>query len=69
MKRIVVIGANGNMGQTVIKMIAKSSDLKLVGAVDIQHVGINIHKILGIKAEKIILNDSLEDLLKSRSIN
>ena len=32
--KIIIVGASGKMGQTLIKQIINDSDLKLIGAID-----------------------------------
>lgn len=64
-KRIVVVGANGNMGRTVVKMIAQKQDFELVGAVDVTRVGEDIHQILGLDAPTIRIDKDLSSLLEA----
>ena len=59
MIKVVVCGASGRMGQTIGRMVKESSDLKLVGGVDLKpssFYGIDI-----VEAQKI------ETLLKSKN--
>lgn len=65
MKRIVVVGANGNMGRTVVKMIAQKQDFELVGAVDVTGVGEDINQILGLDAPTIRIDKDLPSLLEA----
>jgi len=64
-KRIVVVGANGNMGRTVVKMIAQKQDFELVGAVDVSRVGEDIHQILGLDAPTMEIDDDLPSVLEA----
>jgi len=69
MKKIIVTGANGKMGQEVIRMISEKEDFELVGAVDISNVGENIHQLLGIDAPAVEISDDLALTLEQTDAN
>jgi len=68
-KRIVVTGANGRMGQEVVRTIAKNDDLELVGAVDIINIGDDINSLLGLEASVVEINDDLAQTLDSKPVD
>jgi len=65
----VVVGAYGKMGQEVIKGILKSSDLKLVGAVDVNGAGQDVGELLGVKETGVIMSDDLAVLLDQEKVH
>ncbi|OCL27153.1 4-hydroxy-tetrahydrodipicolinate reductase [Orenia metallireducens] len=69
MKKIIVTGANGKMGQEVIRMISEKEDFELVGAVDVSGVGEDIHQILGIDAPAVKISDDLALTLDNTDAN
>ncbi|MDX2254821.1 MAG: 4-hydroxy-tetrahydrodipicolinate reductase [Pseudanabaenaceae cyanobacterium bins.39] len=60
---VVVSGATGKMGREIIKVIAKSSDMSLVGAIGRQHIGEDIGEVVGIGELEIPVTNNLEVLL------
>jgi 4-hydroxy-tetrahydrodipicolinate reductase len=69
MKKIIVTGANGKMGQEVIRMISEQEDFELVGAVDVSNVGEDIHQLLGIDAPAVEISDDLALTLEKTDAN
>ncbi|PRX33601.1 dihydrodipicolinate reductase [Orenia metallireducens] len=69
MKKIIVTGANGKMGQEVIRMISEQEDFELVGAVDVSNVGDDIHQLLGIDAPAVEISDDLALTLEKTDAN
>lgn len=65
----VVVGAYGKMGQEVIKGILKSSDLILVGAVDVSGVGQRVGELLGVKDTDVIINNDLASVLEQVTVH
>lgn len=63
-KRIIVNGACGRMGQEVVKTIVLEREDILVGVCDRINVGKNIMELLALDAEKLIIKDDLEGLIK-----
>jgi 4-hydroxy-tetrahydrodipicolinate reductase len=63
-KQIVVSGANGKMGREVVKMIAEVEDFELVGAVDLEESGEDIHQLLGLDKPAVKINDDLKAVLE-----
>ncbi len=62
--RVVVTGAAGRMGQEVIKAVLKEKDLKLVGAVDVREVGIDIGEMVGLPGHGIAIQAELRKVLE-----
>ncbi|MBM7557865.1 4-hydroxy-tetrahydrodipicolinate reductase [Halanaerobacter jeridensis] len=63
MKNIVVSGALGKMGQEVVKLVDRTDNFKLVGAVDVAKVGEDIKEVLNLEqASAEITNDLGETL-------
>ena len=63
-KRIIVNGACGRMGQEVVKTIVLEREDILVGVCDRINVGKNIMELLALDAEKLIIKDDLEGLIR-----
>ncbi|GAB6098834.1 4-hydroxy-tetrahydrodipicolinate reductase [Halanaerocella petrolearia] len=61
---IVVSGANGRMGQAVVEMISEVDDFELVGAVDREDIGEDIHQILGLDEEPMEITEDLATTLE-----
>lgn len=65
--KTVVFGASGKMGSEVVKGIAMSDDMQLVGAVDVKNIGKDIGEVIGIKNLGIsITPNSPVELLETR---
>ncbi|MCK8816464.1 4-hydroxy-tetrahydrodipicolinate reductase [Natroniella sulfidigena] len=62
-KKIVVAGANGKMGQEVVRMIARVDDFELVGAVDITDVGEDINQLLGLDGPTVEIKEDLAEVI------
>jgi 4-hydroxy-tetrahydrodipicolinate reductase len=64
--KIIVVGASGKMGQTLIKQILADSDLLLTGAVDQPSsniLGMDAGSLIGIKTG-IMINDDIKSVIK-----
>lgn len=64
--KIVIVGASGKMGQTLIKQILADSDLLLTGAVDqpsCSILGVDAGSLIGIKTD-VIIDDDFETVIK-----
>ncbi len=58
--KIIIVGASGKMGQTLIKEILNDSELSLIGAIDqatCPNLGMDAGALFGIKTDVIINND------------
>ena len=60
---VVVSGATGKMGQEIIRAIAQSPDMNLVGAIGRKHIGEDIGEIIGIGELEIPVTNNLEVVL------
>ena len=60
---VVVSGATGKMGREIIKAIAQSPDMNLVGAIGRKHIGEDIGEVIGIGEIEIPVTDNLEVVL------
>lgn len=60
---VVVSGATGKMGREIIKAIAQSPDMTLVGAIGRKHIGEDIGDVIGIGELEIPVTDNLEVVL------
>ena len=60
---VVVSGATGKMGREIIKAIAQSPDMDLVGAIGRKHIGEDIGEVVGIGELEIPVTDNLEVVL------
>ncbi len=69
MKRVLVTGANGRMGQEVVKMIAESEEFQLVGAVDVIKEGEDIHQLLAIDAPPVVISSDLVQTLNQVEVD
>ena len=64
--KIIIVGASGKMGQTLIKQIINDPNLKLIGAVDqssCPSLGLDAGTSFGIKTD-INITDDLESIIK-----
>ncbi len=62
--RVAVVGACGRMGREVIRGILSHPKLKLVAAVDLKEVGIDIGEVMGGQPIGILVQDDLKAALK-----
>ena len=65
--RIVIVGASGKMGQTLINEISKDPELLLTGAIDQSSstdLGIDAGALFGIKTD-VIINDDFKSIIKT----
>ncbi|MCS6958835.1 MAG: 4-hydroxy-tetrahydrodipicolinate reductase [Pseudanabaenaceae cyanobacterium SKYGB_i_bin29] len=60
---VIVAGATGKMGRTVIKAIAQRRDLVLIGATGRTHLGEDIGEVVGIGALEVPVTSDLQVLL------
>jgi 4-hydroxy-tetrahydrodipicolinate reductase len=67
--KVAVSGACGKMGQAVIKAVNAEEDMQLVSAIDIAHTGKDIGEIVENKACGVLIENSLEEALKSKEID
>lgn len=65
MRRVLVNGARGNMGQEVVKLLARTEGLELVAAVDKTDIGEDIHQTLGLEQPAIEIESDLETAIES----
>jgi 4-hydroxy-tetrahydrodipicolinate reductase len=65
--RVIVAGANGRMGQEVVKMVQNEDDLTMVGAVSRAKQGHDIGEVMGIGKLGVRCAGSLEESLASCS--
>ena len=64
--KIVVVGASGKMGQTLINEISNDPDLLLTGAIDqasCPTLGMDAGALFGVKTE-VLINDDFESIIK-----
>lgn len=64
MTKVIVNGACGRMGQTVLKAVLDDKELELVGAVDIKG-GKDVGELLGIGKTNIIVGEDLQTVIKA----
>ena len=66
--KIIIVGASGKMGQTLIKEILNNPELSLIGAIDqatCPNLGMDAGALFGIKTDVIINNDFSSILAKA----
>jgi 4-hydroxy-tetrahydrodipicolinate reductase len=61
--RVIVAGANGKMGQEVVKMIDQTEHLTLVGGVSRSNAGKDVGEVVGIGKRNVIFTASVEEAL------
>jgi 4-hydroxy-tetrahydrodipicolinate reductase len=59
---VIVTGAAGKMGRQVVKAVASSPDLVLMGAVDRHHLGEDVGEVAGIQALEVPITSDLQSL-------
>jgi len=69
MKKVLVNGACGRMGQEVVKLLARTEDLELVAATDKVDVGEDVHQILGLSEPTVKIESDLEVAIEDKSID
>jgi 4-hydroxy-tetrahydrodipicolinate reductase len=62
--RVIVAGANGRMGQEVVKMIRKEEGIELAGAVSRSQKGRDVGEVAGIGPLGVTFSGTLEEALK-----
>lgn len=67
--RVAVSGACGKMGQAVIKAVNAEADLELISAIDVINTGKDIGEIVENKPCGVLIENSLENALKTKEIN
>ena len=63
--KVVVTGASGRMGQTIIKKVLGDKNLKLIGALEVsghKNIGQDLGKILKTKKIGIKISDNIIEL-------
>lgn len=65
MIKVVVNGAAGKMGSEVVRAIKKEPDMKLVGACDVQNIGIDVGEMAAVGPMGIEISKDLKTLLSS----
>ncbi len=71
MLKIVVLGASGRMGQSVLRCIKQSADIEIVGAVtepDDAAMGSDVGEVCGIGPLNVFLTDDCEDALSNAQV-
>ena len=69
--KVIVTGATGRMGQTIIRKVLGDKSLKLIGALEIsghKKIGQDIGKILKTKNIGIKISDNIIDLFSKTKI-
>lgn len=64
--RVAVAGAKGRMGREVIRMIAQTSDLVLVGAIDVSRLGEDAGVVAGVAPLGVALEDDPQHVLSTQ---
>ena len=62
MIRILILGANGSMGQLVGKSVLDDPEIELIGAFDINNIGKNYPRLIGSPIMKEILVEDIKNL-------
>lgn len=63
MIRVAVLGACGKMGGEVVRAIAASDDMELVGACDVTSVGVSIGHIVGLEELNVLVESDFGTML------
>lgn len=61
--RVIVTGANGRMGQEVVKLIHQTEHLELVGAVSPSKAGLDVGEVIGIGCSGLTFSETLSEVL------
>ncbi|MEG1478860.1 MAG: 4-hydroxy-tetrahydrodipicolinate reductase, partial [Clostridiales bacterium] len=64
--KVAMIGVNGKMGRAILAGIIDSANVKIVGAVDIVGVGVDISALIGGEPRNIIVENSMEKMIKDK---
>lgn len=67
--KVAISGACGKMGQAVVKAVNAEADMELVCAIDIMNTGKDIGEIVENKPCGVLIEDSLENALKTKKID
>ena len=62
MIKIIVLGANGSMGQLISKLVLDDPDIELIGVFDINNIGKNYPRLIGSPIMKEILVEDIKNL-------
>ena len=62
MIKILILGANGSMGQLVGKLVLDDPEIELIGAFDINNIGKNYPRLIGSPIMKEILVEDIKNL-------
>ncbi|GAH77202.1 unnamed protein product, partial [marine sediment metagenome] len=62
MIKIIILGANGSMGQLISKLVLDDPDIELIGAFDINNIGKNYPRLIGSPIKKDILVEDIKNL-------
>ncbi len=57
--RVCVVGAAGRMGQEVLRAVGAASDLKIVSAIDREHVGVSLRELGGPRCPDLPVTEKL----------
>lgn len=63
MIRIIVAGANGRMGQEVVKMIEKNNHFLMVSAISRSRAGTDIGQMVGISSQKMYFTETVKEAI------
>lgn len=63
--KVAITGAYGRIGREALKGVLCAEDLQLVGAVDIQGIGIDVGTICALETQGIFITADLEDILQT----
>ena len=69
--KVIVVGATGRMGQTILKKIISDKSFKLVGATEVsnsKYLGIDVSKIIKSKKIGIDITDNIEKLFSKADV-
>ena len=69
MKKIVVSGALGKMGQEVVKLVDRTEEFELVGAVDVDKIGEDINEVLNLEESSAEISDNLAATLEQVEVD
>ena len=65
MKKVIVSGARGKMGEEVVKLVNRTDNFDLVGAVDVTDIGEDINRLLGLQGAEVLIESELEESIES----
>ncbi len=69
MKKIIVSGARGKMGEEVVKLVNRTDNFDLVGAVDVTDIGEDINGLLGLQGAEVLIESELEKSIAANEPN